>query len=289
MSDNVIEGKNDNDVSNKIHYEALRDSSAAPVLVSCSRLFPEQHHHYHNSIEVIYVKSGNIGMGADFKTTITISAGEIFVLDEMILHRTSSYTENGEYYIIMIPVYEIEDFLRLRGDRYFGEYKCEDKDGTIFAMVREIFNINDRMAEDDMPEYRRFLLNTMLTGIFMRTGSRPRSESPSFEFQPILEYIHAHIHERFTIKDLAARFGYTPRGISDLVDRISLDCGLKEYIARIRAAKAKQLLCAGSSCEEAAKASGYGCIRSFYNAFEKLEHMTPGEWLSENKSLQNIT
>ncbi|MBQ8510503.1 MAG: helix-turn-helix domain-containing protein [Clostridia bacterium] len=273
----------------RIIYEAKHDSSTEPTLWTPKHLTVNPMIHFHQAVEVIYIEKGEATMRVDLHEDVTVTAGEFFVVDEAVLHSTLASTD-GKFHLMLIPTAELDGFLHLRGNRCFGAYKCPDnRYGSLSALVKEIYGLGLSALSNEKKEYRKILLNALLSGILMCTGAKPKYERASTHLAPIILYIQEHISEPFTIKELAAHFGYTPRSLSTLFGSMSpknshlSSTSLKQYIAILRLSNAKQMLDSGATLEEAAEGSGYGCMRSFHRAFATLEHITPGEYAGRQK------
>ena len=91
-------------------------------------------------------------------------------------------------------------------------------------------------------------------------------------------YINRHYAHDVTLQDFCAGEHYSVPYISR---RFRQETGLtfREYLRRTRIEKSCELL-AGSSCpvSEAARASGYEDMQSYYAAFRQYLNMTPKEY-----------
>lgn len=260
-----------------VYYDYKRDKPTSAAVDFMSRLWIDVRFHFHHAIEVIYVREGRLTMEVDLTKRVEVGEGEFFVLPSSILHSTFACDE-GKYYLMFIPLSGLEPFFGQLGSRTFADYRCQDDQSCTLSSIVLTLHRLMKSTDPDSAVYRTLLLNALLSGLLRQTGAKPIGETASAKLMPIVDYIREHISEPFTIRTLAAHFGYTPRALSELFGSNSQKISLHDYILFTRCANARELMREGASLEEASEASGFGCLRSFYRAFTDFAGQTPGEF-----------
>ena len=132
-----------------------------------------------------------------------------------------------------------------------------------------------------------FAVNTLLSEIYTRAQFTDSKRSVN-EILPIVAYIFDHIDSHFTIKDLARKFGFSPRHLSHAFHEFSeRRMELKDYIETVRLERAKTLLKQGATVNEACETSGFGSLRSFHRVFFENVGTTPGAYRKTHLSQEN--
>ena len=266
---------------NQSYYEANRDAPNEFFVRHQSSLNLADRSHFHKNIEIICVKEGYIELEVEQKNTYTAGAGDMIFLDEWTLHKILRCDE-GDYLLMAIPNTYSKQFRTLRKNRSYNNFVLKDNPhGLLFALTFSIYeyvrgdNSASRLTEEEIYRLQQ-TINALLAEIYMQADFTD-TDRTTHEILPILAYIFDHTDSYFTIKDLAHRFGFTPRHLSRSFKEFSHNkTELKDYIDTVRLERAKTLLKQGESVNTAFEQSGFGSLRSFHRVFRESEGVTPG-------------
>ena len=96
-------------------------------------------------------------------------------------------------------------------------------------------------------------------------------------------YIQEHYTEQgFSVSGIADEYGFTVSHLSRTFKSV-MGVGLLEYIQKLRVDKAKELLNAGASVNDAAVGSGYLDAKALTRTFKRYEGITPGAYRDSKK------
>jgi AraC-like DNA-binding protein len=92
----------------------------------------------------------------------------------------------------------------------------------------------------------------------------------------LMERERLHLDSSLTLPRLARRFGVPQTKLSQLLNDNN-QTSFKQYLTQLRVEEAKRLLCRepAQALDEIAQASGFQSMSTFYNAFKKVEGITP--------------
>lgn len=275
------------------YYEAYRDAPNEFFVRHLTSLNLASRSHFHKNIEIICIKEGCIELEAEQKNTYTACAGDLIFLDEWTLHKILRCDE-GDYLLMAIPNAYSKQFREKRKNRTYTNFVLKDNlHGLLFALTFSIYEYvrGDSSVSRHTEEETYCLqqsINALLAEIYMRAGFTDKDRTVH-EILPILAYIFDHTDTYFTIKDLAHRFGFTPRHLSGSFKEFAENrTELKDYIDTVRLERAKTLLKQGESVNSAFEQSGFGSLRSFHRIFQESEGVTPGMYrkMHANKTAQ---
>lgn len=219
--------------------------------------------HYHNSMEIIFVRSGKerVGIGGEERV---LTAGEIGVSDSGDVHRYED-VDGAEVYILVASDYHLRPFRTLYG-------KTFDKFLSRGAGTEEIFSFIESSLSRDVQR------NILLTGGFVGyllgllayyyPPARTRTERDETGVR-VLSYLNEHCTEDIHLRDLASRFGYTPTYFSALLRRYT-GVGLRDYVNCLRVEKAETMQDDKRTVTEIAGACGFESLNTYYRAVKKF-------------------
>ena len=258
-------------------YEAHRDCEFTVSTGILTSHNPCSYSHFHKRVELLYTVHGALTVQTEYTDAHVVRDGELLIVEENVLHRVKA-CDKGEYLLLILPDTCTAAFTTARAGKKLAEAVVPDGDERLIeALMRQIIALN--VKADAVPCIAK-LCDALFTLAVYRIGTVEKSESRLSDIKQIIVYIVDHIAEPFTIKSLAARFGYTPRTLSAIFEKY-VKRDLKSYITAYRVSCAKRLLAAGNDIPDAAEACGFGCVRSMSRAFEELEGTTPAKWKSK--------
>ncbi len=272
---------------NESYYEAYRDAPNEFFVRHLPALNLAKLSHFHKNIEIICIKEGFIELEVEKRGTYTAKSGDLIFLDEWTLHRVLR-CDKGDYLLIAIPNAYSKQFRAQRENRTYTNFILEDNQyGLLFALT---FSIYEHVRRDNAISHHtsgemyclQQSINALLAEIYIRAHFTDKEHSVH-EILPILAYIFDHTDTYFTIKDLARRFGFTPRHLSKSFKEFSQNqTELKDYIDTVRLERSKTLLRQGVPVNDAFEQSGFGSLRSFHRIFQDAEGVTPGTYRKQH-------
>ena len=134
--------------------------------------------------------------------------------------------------------------------------------------------INERSAGMNVPLAGDYLLSLL----FLELTDERRGDPKAALFNRMREYIRLHCHERLTLAELSAAFGYSEDYLSRLF-HANVRSSFRQYIHQLRLSRAKkELLSTVRSIQEIAADCGYSNAKFFSTVFLKYEGVTPSAY-----------
>ena len=251
-------------------YENHRDN-----MPSAHAWYKENDHfmpHFHSSVELVYVLSGEL------KATID---GAALIASENMMVISSSYAvhsyetpERSLAVFATIPLTDVPDIARKLQRQSFAETLVRDDDQRT---LRELMCMLERFQRS--PVTMKGLCGAILGLLIDRVGLLPAREgSRTLFIRDVLEHVSQHHAEAMTVQRLADRFGYSRSHFSHLFST-HLGCSVADYVASVRCVHAAQLLReTDMRVADAALAVGFESLRTFYRTFKKQYKMTPNAY-----------
>ncbi len=257
-----------------LFYEAFRDL-AGRCVANYNTMYAGTRPHFHRAFELVCVLEGEMHMTI-WNEPITVYPGQTAVFEEFALHAALP-TGEGRYITILIPDRYLERFRRLRGDRQLASHIClHDENELIPAACRALAAINNpALSDTETDAYRQSVIDTLLFSIARQVGFIEKPATTSERMLPIIAYVIDRLDQNLTVRQIAPRFGYTPRMLTRHFTEFA-GISLKEFITINKISYAKQLLQQGVTLSKAAEKSGFGCLRTFHRVFLESEGITPG-------------
>lgn len=256
-------------------YEQWRDNQHEPACFHAQNnsFIP----HFHSSIELMMVRQGEMQAMIDGKP---VCAGEnqMICVPCFAIHTFATPVSSSSTAMI-IPLSYLGIYEKLFQNHTFGEYLLRDSGRA--ARIQD--NLN-RIADGGQalnPVLKRGLVYEIL-GLIM--DELPMREMPKGDargrLQLILQYLQEHFAKPLTLDMVASRFGYSKSRFSHLFNE-TVGCSLPHYLNMLRVKHAVHLV-QEEQCSmlDAAVASGYESMRSFYRAFRQIYGCTPSEYLT---------
>lgn len=134
----------------------------------------------------------------------------------------------------------------------------------------------------DKPYAYELKVNALIQELLILINDHSSADSiPQVELPPLIKetltYIHDHLADDLSLEVIGEALflsgGYVSRTFKKF-----MGLSVKEYIVNKRIERAKELLVAGASVEEAAEGSGYHNYYHFIRSFKKITSTTPGRY-----------
>lgn len=253
--------------------------------------------HWHDEVEIVYIKRGCGTLTVDF-TQYLVSAGTIALIIPGRLHSIGQYGEERMEYenIIFHPNILLSrntdtsntDFLQplFSGRLSLPLLYTPDSEG--YRELSACVDANDDICRTYPKGYQLFIKSQLFMLFFLlynRCGIReqPQKEHRSLEkMKLVLKYIENHYMNKITIEDIAAEAGLSQSHFMKYFKSTmgtSFTCYLNEY----RLIMASRLLVSSdSSILDIAAEVGFENLSYFNRTFKKRFSQTPREYRKEH-------
>lgn len=260
-------------------YENSRDAVETVDVFLTGGVVP----HFHGSIELLFVISGEIVATVDGKTD-TLKAGGFAFADGYVVHAYTKVTPEAVGRVVIIPKSYLSDYDAAHKGKYPAE--CFSYDEVAFGRSLKIIDLLEDALSDAPPDKR---LIKGLVGALLAASSEPlrfekRDRGQSETMREVLRYISAHYDEEIDLKALSEKFGYSPSYFSRIFHAY-VGGTLVNYLGTVRAEKAALRIEAGASVLDAAFDSGFQSMRTFYRSFKKRFGCSPKEFSADEHAI----
>lgn len=249
--------------------------------------------HWHEEVEVIYIKKGNITIYIG-EENFPASAGDLFFVNSGELHFMESDDMGVEYYTLLFPLaflsFQIEDaleqevFLPLRQRKLLlpiqlKEFEAEKQ---MTNLIREVIDVNEE-KEMGYQLRTRILLLELLESLLKEEGLRQADITSTTDMQrDLLAYIQEHYTEKINLAMLAEEFHLSEKYISWYFKE-HFSISFMQYVAHLRMMRAKDLLLfTDVSITEVALSCGYPSVNFFIRSFKEIHGITPLQYRKQN-------
>lgn len=194
--------------------------------------------HWHSSIELIYVMSGQLIFMFD-GISHTIQANQFIVIPSGVVHDVTNTANQA--LVLQIPLEFIEKYY---DDPDKLNFNMEAGQPQAYQLVTELLNnlnrINQRQEPGYLFDFGSNLLQ-ILRIVVLEFGEPYASENHNNTsgLKDIIIEINSHYAKPFTVNELAQQFGYNPSYLSRLFKK-QIGITIIEYIYEIRLSKLYQ-------------------------------------------------
>lgn len=255
-------------------YENQRDDMPATHVFSShnNHCFP----HFHSSIELVYVHSGELVAMLDGET-FTVQEGQMLLVSSYTVHTYRTETQN-DVTVIIIPMSVVPSLHKAMRDNVFS---CSVYDTRANAHLHALLPLvcNDWCALH--PETQRGLSYALLGMLISGAGLSPRSaDSKSLGvIKDVLIYLQSNYQLPLSLETLSQQFGYSKSRFSHLFNE-TLGCSPGAFINSLRCQHAaRAMIESEQTLLEIAMNAGFECPRTFYRAFKQYYGLTPTQYI----------
>ena len=268
-------------MKNNYSYEFSRDSNTQPNCWKFKNDFCLPH--FHSSIEILYVTSGEIKATLNGQLYLVKSNNFLIVPSYYIHSYATELSSTG--YVFTIPLDTIPSYhatltkktfttLLIESSPYHAELQhCLDS-------ICDIPNDMYTLAHDNIViGYTYVFLGLLIQ--YVGLVDMPTTKITSLA-QDILIYLKDNYLQYMNLEEIAEHFGYSKSRFSHIFNEY-FGCSITEYINGLRCRHSLELLHKKSTTiTEIALASGFDSTRTFYRAFQKCFGCTPNQYLIDN-------
>lgn len=256
----------------EIFYEVTRDYSTN-VYHSLGK--NDSLLHFHQQLELLYVEKGEVEVRVnDVKKILT--AGQLVVCDSFDNHQYTHIADAVSRCLI-IPIQYLKRYTTLLSDKSLQERfildplhakKIYDKMLDVVEVLNA--NKNELILEGTI---------SILLGTIIENNLVTDTNKTSYDLvKNILLYIENNHKNAITLDVIAKHFGYSKYYFSHLFNKC-FQCNLNDYLNLVRCRHSISYVVDDHlSVADAAFASGFVSMRTFYRTFKKYFDMTPKEY-----------
>ena len=257
---------------------------------------------YHNFWELVYVKSGSLGITADAEVFEITDNTIVFHQPNEFHTLWSSGGTSPEVVIISFVCDDpIMDFFRRK---VMLLNACERNilyalDGVLNNVVRKNRVVNDNskiVLQDNITEFDLHMVKNYLELLLLDiyTNGRPAMHTPcrhdSHEeiYSSIVEYMRHNVCERISTEELCRVFGVSRTTLKMIFSKYTQN-GVMKHFLLMKIHQSKSLLAQGFSVREAAEKLSFSSQNYFCSAFKRETGITPLEYKKRCSDLHKPT
>ncbi len=247
--------------------------------------------HWHDEVEIIYIKKGRGRVTLDF-TSFYVEAGDIIVVTPGQLHAIGPAEHSMEYENIIFSL----DLLRtgsmdalnqeffepfLAGSIGFEHLICRDHEN--YPALSSCLNRADNICRSFPKGYRLAIKGCLFEffyTIFTNSTDIPAAKSdPRLErLKTVLKYIEMHYSHAISIDEIAAVASFSASHFMRFF-KAAMGMSFTLYLSAYRLSMAARLLVStNDSILDIALSCGYENLSYFNRSFKKRYKKTPGEY-----------
>ena len=253
--------------------------------------------HWHDEMEIIYIKKGTGAITVDFNSYV-VTGGTIALILPGRLHSIEQYMQESMEYenIIFHPGILISK----KTDTSNTEFLAPLLSGVLsvpllyqpgspcYAEIAACIDANDEISRTNPPGYQ-FFIKSQLFMLFYILFSKCLLKEPAKrdhksleKMKLILKYLENHYMERITIADVSAEVGLSQSHFMKYFKN-TMGTSFIEYLNEYRLTMASRLLISSeSSILAIAEEVGYENLSYFNRTFKKRFGMTPRDYRKQS-------
>lgn len=249
--------------------------------------------HWHDELELIYIKKGTGTITVDFTSHI-VSAGTIALILPGQLHSIEQHEQDTMEYenIIFHPSMLISkktdtsntDLLTPLFSGTLSVPLLYTPESSHYAEIATCVDANDEISRTNPVGYQLFIKSQLFMLFFILTNKcaineRPKKDYKSLEkLKLILKYIENHYMDKITIEEIANEVGLSQSHFMKYFKN-TMGTSFIDYLNEYRLTMASRLLLSSdSSILAIASEVGYENLSYFNRTFKKRFAMTPREY-----------
>lgn len=259
--------------------------------------FPYVPLHWHDEMEIIYIKKGRGIITVDF-VSHPVTAGTITLIIPGQLHSIEQYEQESMEYenIIFHPNILLSrnndtgntDFLLplLSGKLSLPSFYTPKSDG--YQEIATCIDANDNISRTNPKGYQLFVKSQLLMLFYILcsrctpAATHPRERHSLEKMKLVLKYIENHYMDKITIADIAAEVDLSQSHFMKYFKQ-TMGTSFTSYLNEYRLTMASRLLISSdSSILDIAAEVGFENLSYFNRTFKKRFAQTPREYRKEH-------
>lgn len=262
--------------------------------------FPYVPLHWHDEMEIIYIKKGNGTITIDFKQ-YAVTEGTIALILPGQLHSIEQYAqEKMEYENI---IFHPNILISKKTDTCNNDYLMPLLSGTVsvpplytpktpcYAEIAACIDANDNISKTTPAGYQLFIKGQLFMLFFILFNRCSVNEPQKKDFKSlekmklILKYIENHYMDKITIEAISTEAGLSQSHFMKYFKN-TMGTSFIDYLNEYRLTMASRLLISSdSSILDIASEVGFENLSYFNRCFKKRFHQTPSTYRRENSTL----
>lgn len=245
--------------------------------------------HWHNDMEIIYVKKGTGRINVDL-TPIIANQGDIVVVPPGQLHSIEQFEEQSMEYENII--FQLNMLMAVQGDtctekffqpllqRQIGIRNHYTPDSSVYPVLSECLNNMDNICKNFSPGYELAIKGQLFT-FFHSLFSFTRESLPSHQnksldrLKDILKYVETNYDEKISIADAAGICGFSQSHFMKFFKN-NMAVSFTDYLNNYRLTMAARLLVSSSDAiVNIAAETGFDNLSYFNRLFKRKYGCTP--------------
>lgn len=233
--------------------------------------------HFHQSIELVYVKTGMMTAIVDGQT-LHVEAGQMLICSSYAVHTYMSEVPN-ETVVMIIPMPSVPSLQKKLQKKTFAAPLWDVKASGKEELMNLIPVLPDHWASygaETRKGISYMLLGMIIDHVGLSEQNVSRQQGPMRE---VLGYLQENYQQSLKLEDVARHFGYSKGRFSRLFHDY-LGCSMSEYLMALRCRHAAELLLDSElTMLDIALNVGFECLRTFYRAFRACYQCTPSQYV----------
>lgn len=232
--------------------------------------------HFHQQLELLYVEKGEVNVIINNEKKVLLS-GDLVVVDSFDNH-LYSHQEDSISHCLSIPIHYLKRYTAILSAKSLKEkYFSGEKAQEIFNKMMDVVNSldkNELIIEGSVQ---------ILLGTIINDNLNPVVNKTNYDLiKSILMYIEDNYKTAITLDTIAKHFGYSKYYFSHLFNKC-FRCNLNDYLNFVRCRYSIScVIDEHMSVADAAFASGFVSMRTYYRTFKKCYNMTPKDFFHSN-------
>lgn len=237
--------------------------------------------HYHSSIEIIFIESGELYAIINGKQVIA-RKNQILIVPSYYIHSYKT-PKQVKTLVLIVPLEYTSYFRKLFSRRTFTDYIYSgERSGEIIFALKQLANQDPDVASQITHGYVEVILGILTESLQM---TEITDKTNFHKFQEILKYVNDNFTANLSLKNVSEKFFYSPCHLSHLFNE-HIGYSFPEYLNILRSKYcAKLLIEENITISKAAFVSGFNSINSFNRNFKRQFGITPTEY--KNKYSKN--
>lgn len=259
-----------------IFYEVMRDYTTT-IHYNVGR--NESMYHFHHQLELLYVEKGSVKVISNDETK-EVNENQLVIIDSFDNHQYIPIGKDVVTHCLIIPVHYLRKYSSILANKSLkNKFISNEKDvNRIFKCMQDVSN-NINSNELILDGYTQILLGNIIDNNLVIEKNKTNYDL----VKNILLYIEENFKTTITLDSIAKHFGYSKYYFSHLFNKC-FHCNLNDYLNLVRCRHSiNYVLEEHLSVSDAAFASGFISMRTFYRTFKKYFKVTPKEYFQNKK------
>lgn len=247
--------------------------------------------HWHDRIEFLVIMSGQLHAHLGDEQ-LTLTTGQVAVIEPQMMHYGISGDEGLSYYTIM---FDVEKFYNgtIASEKYLApivKYSPRFQRKADNAEIFEAFlRLIDLVKDNTINPLCAVGIVYEILGLLYQHCAADSKLIYKFDkkFRVVIEYINEHFTEKITVREISRKFGYDETYFCRRFREITGITAMK-YIKILRMENAQKLLQSKEDeIGDIAWKCGFSDISYFSNCFKKQYGVSPSEFRKRAEDSQN--